>query len=110
MLSAARNGGAAGAAIGGGVALIKGIHDLHQGRKDTADVIIDIGAASIKGGVTGAGSSAAAVGAGAATAAGLSAIGATGMLATTATVALPLVAAIGVGWAISSAWDAIFDA
>ncbi len=109
VMSAAKGGGAAGAAIGGGIALARGVYDLAHGRRDVADVTIDVGASAIKGGVTGAGSGAAAVGAGAVTAAGLGAMGVTGLAATVATVAAPVAVAVGVGWLISEAWDAIFD-
>lgn len=109
LLFAAKTGGVTGAAIGGGIALVQGAGDLMCGKKDLVDVATDVGGAAIKGGVTGAGASMAAVGTGAATAAGLAALGVeAGLLATAATVALPVAAAVLVGWGLSSVLDDIF--
>lgn len=110
LLSAAKTGGLAGAAIGGGIAIIKGTSDLMDGAKTLEDVAVDVGGAAIKGGITGAGASAAAVGTGAATTAGLALLGVeAGIVATAATFVLPVAAAALVGWGISSVWDSIFD-
>jgi hypothetical protein len=110
VLSAAKSGGVAGAAIGGGIAIIKGASGLMDGTKSVGEVAMDVGGATIKGGITGAGASAAAVGTGAATTAGLALLGIeAGMVATAATFALPVAAAVLVGWGITSVWDDIFD-
>lgn len=110
MLSAARTGGLAGAVVGSSIAVIKGASGLRNGTKTLDEVVVDVGGAAIKGGITGAGASAAAVGTGAATTAGLAALGVeAGLLATTATFALPVAAALLVGWGLTSIWDDIFD-
>ncbi len=54
--SAAKSGGLAGAAFGAGIEAISSGIDYLDGKKDFDDVVIDVGAAAIKGGVTGAGS------------------------------------------------------
>lgn len=110
VFSAAKSGGVAGAAICGGIAIIKGANGLMNGTKTVEEVAVSVGGAALKGGVTGAGASAAAVGAGAATAAGLAALGVeAGLLAATATFTLPVAAAVLAGWCITSVWDDIFD-
>ena len=57
--SAAKSGGIAGAAFGAGIEAISSGMDYLDGKKELDDVVIDVGAAAIKGGVTGAGSAAA---------------------------------------------------
>ena len=54
--SAAKSGGLAGAAFGAGIEAISSGIDYLDGKKEFDDVVIDVGAAAIKGGVTGAGS------------------------------------------------------
>ena len=57
--TAAKSGGIAGAAFGAGIEAISSGIDYLDGKKDFDDVVIDVGAAAVKGGVTGAGSAAA---------------------------------------------------
>lgn len=110
VLTAAKTGGVAGAAIGGGIELVKGVNDLLKGEREFGEVAMDVGKSAAKGGVSGAAASAAATGAGAATAAGLAMIGAeAGLLATSATIGLPIVAAIAVGWGATKVWDWLSD-
>ncbi len=110
MLTAAKTGGIAGAAIGGGIEVVKGVKDLWTGERDVGEVAVNVSKAAAKGGVTGMAASAAATGAGAATAAGLALVGAeAGLLVTGATVGLPIVAAVAVGWGATKIWDWLFD-
>lgn len=110
IFTAAKTGGLGGAAIGGGIALVKGVNDLVKGERELDEVAIDVGKSACKGAATGMAASAAATGAGAATAAGLGLIGVeAGLLATGATIGLPVVAAVAVGWGATKVWDWIFD-
>lgn len=108
-LRAAQSGGAAGAALGAGVELVRGVSDLMDGRRDVADVGLSVAKAGAKGYATGAAASAAATAGGAAVTSGLAAVGAGAGLSAAAAVAAPLVIAVGVGWAAASLWDALFD-
>lgn len=83
--SAAKSGGLAGAAFGAGIEAISSGIDYLDGKKDFDDVVIDVGVAAVKGGVTGAGSAAA----------GTIAAGIAGS-------AISTVAATGVGTAVAS--------
>lgn len=110
MLAAAKTGGMAGAAISGGIEVVKGVKDLWTGERDAADVAVRVSKAAAKGGVTGMAASAAATGTGAATAAGLALVGAeAGLLVTGATIGLPIVAAVAVGWGATKVLDWIWD-
>lgn len=109
MTQAAKAGGAAGAIVGGGIAAVKGCIDLANGRADAGEVAGTVVKASAKGGVSGAAAGAAATAAGAGAAATVTALGMTGLAATVATVGVPLVAAVAVGYAASEAFDGICD-
>ena len=109
MSQAAKAGGAAGAIIGGGVAAVKGCIDLANGRADGVEVAGTVVKASAKGGVSGAAAGAAATVAGAGTTAAVTALGMTGLAATTATFAVPILAAITVGYVASEAFDGLCD-
>ncbi len=110
MLTAAKSGGMVGAAIGGGIEVVKGVKDLWTGEREVGDVALDVCKATAKGGVTGMAASAAATGAGAATAAGLAMVGAeAGLLVTGATIGLPVVVAVVAGWGVTKVWEWIWD-
>lgn len=106
---AAKAGGAAGAVIGGGIAVVKGCIDLANGRADAAEVAGAVVKASAKGGVSGAAAGAAATAAGAGAVTVISTLGMTSMVATAVTIGAPLAAAVGVGYAASKIFDWIFD-
>lgn len=108
-LAAAKSGGAVGGAVCGGVALCKGVYDLTQGTRDLKEVAIDVAKETTGGALSGAAASAAAVSTGAAVAGGCAALGITGAAAASAVVAAPVVVAVGVGFAIKSVWDWLFD-
>jgi hypothetical protein len=108
-LRAAHAGGAAGAAVGAAVELVQGVSDLVQGRRDAGSVALTVAKAGAKGYASGAAASAAATAGGAAVASGLAAAGASAGVAAAATVAAPVLLAVGVGWAVSSVWDALFE-
>lgn len=109
ITQAAKAGGAAGAIVGGGIAAVKGCIDLANGRADAGEVACTVVKASAKGGVSGAAAGAAATAAGAGAAATVTALGMAGLAATVTTVAVPLVAAVAVGYAASEAFDDICD-
>jgi hypothetical protein len=104
-LRAAHSCGATGAALDAGTEAVRGVSDLLDGSRSAGDVATSVASAGAKGYATGAAASAAATAGGAALASGLGAIG---LGAGLATVAAPLAIAVGVGWAVSSAWDSIF--
>lgn len=106
---AAKTGGAAGAALGAGIEVIKGVGDLMDGTADVSEVGVRVAKAGAKGGVSGAAAGASATAAGAATATALTALGVTGVTATVATVAAPLLVAASVGYLASEVFDWIFD-
>ena len=57
--NAAKSGGLAGAAVSGTIEAVSSIYDVAKGKKEWDDALIDVAGAAAKGGVTGAGSSAA---------------------------------------------------
>ena len=106
---AAKTGGVAGAAVGASIEVVKGAMDLLDGKADVGEVGVRVAKAGAKGGVSGAAAGASATAAGAATATALAALGVGGMTATVATVAAPLLVAVGVGYMASEVFDWIFD-
>ncbi|WP_374326925.1 hypothetical protein [Azonexus sp.] len=109
MGQAAKAGGTAGAIIGGGVAVVKGCLDLMDGRASAGEVAGTVVKASAKGGVSGAAAGAAATAAGAGATAVVTTLGVTGLTASAATVGLPLLAAVVVGYVASEAFDGVCD-
>lgn len=114
---AARAGGTAGAAIGAGIEVVSSLSDVLDGEKDLGDAAIDVAAAGIKGGVSGAASAAAgsvaagAVGAGTAALAGTAAgtaIAGTAVGAA-AIAAAPVVIGFGAACAVGSLISDLFD-
>ena len=106
---AAKSGGAMGAVIGVGIESVKGISDLMNGRRDGAEVALSVAKAGGKGYVTGAAAGAAATAGGAVAASGLAAIGAGAGIAAVVTAVVPVAIAVGAGYLVSKAWDAVFD-
>lgn len=106
---AARTGGVAGAAIGAGVEVVRGLYDLYNGDADALEVTGRVAKAGAKGGVSGAAAGAAATAAGAGAATAVAALGVTGGAAVAATVGAPVVAAIAVGYVASQAFDKVCD-
>ncbi len=96
LKTSAKSGAALGGAISGGIAAIQGIIDISDG-KDVGEVAIDVAAETGKGAVTGAISGVAATTTASVTASTLGAVGVTGVTASAATIAAPIVAAVGVG-------------
>lgn len=109
MSQAAKSGGAAGAVIGGGIAVVQGCADLISGRADAVEVAGTVAKATAKGGVSGAASGAAATAAGAGAVAAVSALGLTGAAATAVTIGAPIAVAVGVGYVASEAFDWFCD-
>lgn len=115
--NAAKAGAQFGGAVGGGVAVVKGVFDLANGDRNVVEVGKDVAKGTTVGAVSGAAASAAATATGAvaggAIATGVAAIGLTGATATVAIAAAPVVVAAGVGYLASemcsSVWSAIFD-
>lgn len=109
MSQAAKAGGLAGAAIGGGIEVVKGCIDFANGDADAAEVAGRVVKAGAKGGASGAAAGAAATAAGAGATAIITSLGMTGLAATATTVAAPLVAAVAVGYVASEAFDCVCD-
>lgn len=117
LQATARCGGAAGAAIGAGIEAVSSVSDWVQGDKDFGDVVIDVGGAAVKGGISGASSAAAGSIAAGATGAAISAITSTGIGAAVATTAIgatavaaaPVVIGFGVACAVGSFISSLFD-
>ena len=117
LQAAARSGGAAGAAIGAGIEAVSSVSDWAQGKKDFGDVVIDVGGAAAKGGISGAGSAAAGSLAAGATGAAISAITSTGIgaaaagtaIGATAIAAAPVVIGFGAACAVGSFICSWFD-
>lgn len=112
--TAVRSGGAAGAAIGAGIEAVSSGIDWLNGDKEFGDMVIDVGGAAAKGGITGAGSATAGSLAAGATGAVLAstgvgaAIGGTALGAAAvacAPVAVGFAAAYAVGSFISDLFD-----
>lgn len=108
-MTAARAGAVSGGAVSAGFAVIKGIADLANDEKDLGEVIVDVGKEAAGGAISAAGASAASTACGVAVASGVAAAGITGAGAVALTVGLPVVAAIGVGIAVKSICDEIFE-
>ena len=106
----ARSGGIWGAAIGGGVSTVSNIAAVINGEKDGWEAAGCIAKDTTGGALSGAGAAAAATATGAAVAAGVAGTAIAGTaLGTACVVAAPVAVAVGVGWAISKAWNAIWD-
>lgn len=115
--SVARSGGLAGAAIGAGIEAVSSLVDVYNGRKNFEDAVVDVGAATAKGGLTGAGSAIAGSVASGATGVAVSALASTSIgtaiagtaAGATAIAAAPVVIGLGIavvaGSLISSLWD-----
>ncbi|WP_305908577.1 hypothetical protein Q9L42_010005 [Methylomarinum sp. Ch1-1] len=108
VLQSAKSGGALGAGIGVGIELTSGIVGLANGDRDFEDVALSTAKAGAKGYATGAAAAAAVTASGPAIAATSTAVASIGA-ASAVTIAAPVVVAVGVGWAVSSLWDSIFD-
>lgn len=93
---AARSGGVAGAGIGAGVETVRGIYGLHNSDADALEVAGRVAKAAV-----------AAAGPGAAAA--VTALGLTGGIAVAATVGVPLVAVVAIGYAASEVFDGVCD-
>lgn len=106
---AAKTGGATGAVISAGIETVKGISDLLDGSRDGGEVAWSVAKAGGKGYATGATAAAAATAGGAGVASALATLGAGAGITAFATAAAPIIAAVGVGYLVSSAWDSIFD-
>lgn len=109
MTQAAKVGGAAGAVVCGGVAVVKGCIDLANGDADTGEVVGAVVKASAKGGFSGATAAAAATAAGAGAATAVTTLGLSTMAATAVTVGAPIVAAVAVGYVATIAFDGVCD-
>ncbi len=94
--SAAKCGGMAGAAVSAGIEAVSSIKDVIDGKKDVGDAVIDVGGAAVKGGITGAVSSAAG-----ATAAGFTGSAVTAALSTGAGAAIAGTAVGAAGFAVA---------
>lgn len=105
---AARTGGTVGAAVGAGIEVVSGIVDLANGTRDAGEVTFAVAKAGAKGYATGASAGAAATVGGALAAEGLLAIGAGATLTTATTIAVPVVAALVVGYVVTEVWDWLF--
>jgi len=106
----AKSGGIWGGAISGGISTVSNIIDVVNGEKDGLEAVGCIAKDTTGGVLSGAGAAAAATATGGAVAAGLAGTAVAGTaLGVACTVGLPVVAAIGVGCAISSLWNAIWD-
>ncbi len=108
-LAAAKGSAASGAIVSTGFAVFQGIQDLCNEDKDLGEVMLDVGKEAAGGALSAAGASAAATVGGAAVACGLASAGIVGTTALVATVAAPVAIAVGVGFAIKSIWDGLFD-
>ena len=106
----ARSGGVWGGAISGGVSAVSNIVAVCNGEKDGWEAAGCIAKDTTGGALSGAGAAAAATATGAAVAAGIAGTAIAGTaIGTACVVAAPLAVAVGVGCAISSIWNAIWD-
>ena len=107
LTSAARSGGMAGAAVSAGIEAISSIGAVIDGEKDLGDAVIDVGGAAVKGGLTGAASSAAGVAAAGVAGGAVTAVVSTGVGAAVAGTAVGAVAVaaapVAVGFAAACA-------
>lgn len=107
--TAAKGSAVTGAVVGTGFAVYQGICDLSDGSKDLGEVALDVGKEAVGSGLSAAGAGAAATAGGAVVATAVTAAGITGGAAIALTVGAPVVIAVGVGYAIKSIWDSIFN-
>jgi len=108
-LQSAKSGGVVGASIAVGIELLGGVNDLINGDRDLNDVALSTAKAGAKGYATGALATAAVTASGPTIAAVTTAITGYGVAASVLTFAAPVAVAVGVGWAVSSLFDSIFD-
>ncbi len=94
LKSSAKSGGAIGATVSGGFAVVKGVMDLSDG-KDPGEVAIEVAKETGKGAVIGSTSSVAATIAGSGAATVATGIGLTGATATALTIGAPIIVGIG---------------
>lgn len=109
VLQSAKSGGALGAGISVGVELASGVAGLVSGERDFGDVAVATAKAGAKGYATGAAAGAAVTAAGPTIAVASAAVASYGVAASVVTFAAPVVVAVGIGWAVSSLFDSIFD-
>jgi hypothetical protein len=109
VLHSAKSGGALGAGIAVGIEVARGVTGLVNGDRDIADVALTTAKAGAKGYATGAAATAAVTAAGPAIAVASTAVAGFGVVASAVTFAAPVAVAMGVGWAVSSLFDSIFD-
>lgn len=107
--TAARVGAQWGGAASAGIALVRGVKDLADGRRDLGEVAVDVAKEGAGGALSGAAASAAATVAGSVAAAGVAAAGMTGIGAAVLVVGAPVVVAIGVGFGVKSVWDWLWE-
>ena len=115
--AAAMSGGTVGACLGAGIEAISSLNEWADGEKDFDDVVIDVGGAAFKGGISGAGSSAAGVLAAGATGSAISAITATGIGSAVAGTAIgaaafavaPVAIGFGAACAVGGFISSLFD-
>ncbi|MBF0236904.1 MAG: hypothetical protein HQM12_04300 [SAR324 cluster bacterium] len=107
---ASKSGAMWGGAIGGAFATAQGIFDLMEGNKDPGEVAVTVAKETAGCAVSGAAAAATATAVGVATATAVASTVITTTVAGPAiVVAAPFLAAVGVGYAVKSLWDAIFD-
>ena len=107
---AAKSGGVVGGVVAGGLSVITNGIALANGEKDAAGALGCIAKDTTGGALSGAGSAAAATVTGAAVASAVAGTAIAGTaIGTACVVAAPVAVAIGVGWAISSIWNKIWD-
>lgn len=109
VLQSAKTGGTLGAGIGAGIEVASGIVGLVNGERDLSDVALSTVKAGAKGYATGAAAAAAVTATGPAVLVATTAVAGVGTAAAVVTFAAPITVAVGVGWAVSSLWDVIFD-
>ena len=106
----ARSGGIWGGAISGGISAVSNIAAVCNGEKDGWEAAGAIAKDTAGGALSGAGAAAAATATGGLVAAGIAGTAIAGTaIGTACVVAAPVAVSLGVGCAISAAWNAIFD-
>lgn len=107
---AAKSGGITGGAVSGGISLITNTIAVANGEKDLGEAVGCVAKDTAGGVLSGAGSAAAATATGAVVASAVAGTAIAGtVLGTACVVAAPIAVAVGVGCAISSIWNAIWD-
>ena len=109
MAHSAKDGAWAGGTSAGFFSSLTNLYAVVNDDKDEFEAVMDVVKDAGIGTVSGAAAAASATAAGAATASALTAWGVTGVALTTTTVALPFVAAVAVGWAVSSFFAELLD-